>query len=155
VLRYLVQHHIQMGVRAHSGLNKGDLEWRRPNRPTLQNLLKNPVYAGAYAYGRKQVDPRKKKPGPPYTGLVVKSSEDWLALIKDHHPAYISWAQYQQNLAQLKANQARANELGHARSGISLLSGLLMCGRCGARMCVQYHQPKSCHRYVCCREMAD
>ena len=52
VLRYLVSHQIQVGVRVMSGLSKGDLEWRRPNRTTLQNLLKNPVYAGAYAYGR-------------------------------------------------------------------------------------------------------
>ena len=50
VLRYLVSNHIQVGVRVLSGLNKGDLEWRRPNRPTLQNLIKSPVYAGAYAY---------------------------------------------------------------------------------------------------------
>jgi DNA invertase Pin-like site-specific DNA recombinase len=49
VLRYLVKQHIQIGVRVHSGWHKGDLEWRRPNRPTLQNLLKNPAYAGAYA----------------------------------------------------------------------------------------------------------
>ena len=154
VLRYLVKNHIQVGVRAHSGLNKGDLEWRRPNRPTLQNLLKSPIYAGAYAYGRKQMDARRKKPDHPHSGLVVKPMEDWLVLIKDHHPAYISWEEYQQHLAQLKANQTRADELGHARSGISLLSGLLVCGRCGCRMAVQYHR-QTHHRYICGREMAD
>ena len=155
VLRYLVQHHIQVGVRTASGRNKGELEWRRPNRPTLQNLLKNPSYAGAYAYGRKQMDSRKKKAAHPNSGMVVKPMEDWLVLIKDHHPAYISWEQYQQHLAQLKANQARANELGHARSGDSLLAGLLVCGRCGCRMSLQYHQPPCHHRYICGREMAD
>ena len=155
VLRYLVQHHIQVGVRTASGRNKGELEWRRPNRPTLQNLLKNPCYAGAYAYGRKQMDSRKKKAAHPNSGMVVKPMEDWLVLIKDHHPAYISWEQYQQHLAQLKANQARANELGHARSGDSLLAGLLVCGRCGCRMSLQYHQPPCHHRYICGREMAD
>lgn len=155
VLRYLVTHRIQVGVRVHAGLNKGDLEWRRPNRATLQNLLKSPFYAGAYAYGRKQMDARKKKAEHPHSGLVVKPMEDWLVLLKDHHCAYISWEQYQQNLAQLKANQARADELGYARSGVSLLSGLLFCGRCGCRMFVQYHQPQSHHRYICGREMAD
>ena len=155
VLRYLVTHHIQVGVRVLSGLNKGDLEWRRPNRPTLQNLLKSPVYAGAYAYGRKQMDARKKRVEHPHSGLVVKPMEEWLVLIKDHHPAYISWEQYQQHLAQLKSNQARADELGHVRSGVSLLSGLLVCGRCGCRMTVQYHRAEDCHRYVCCREAAD
>ena len=71
VLSYLVKHHIQVGVRAHSGLNKGDLEWRRPNRQTLRNLLKSPIYAGAYAYGRKQMDARRKHPDHPNSGLVA------------------------------------------------------------------------------------
>jgi DNA invertase Pin-like site-specific DNA recombinase len=155
VLRYLVTHEIQVGVRVLSGLNKGDLEWRRPNRPTLQNLLKNPTYAGAYAYGRSHFDPRKKKAGRPHTGYVVTPQQDWLVLIQDHHPAYISWAQYQQNLAQLKANQARADELGSVRQGASLLSGLLVCSKCGCRMAIQYHRGQQQHRYVCCREAAD
>ena len=155
VLRYLVKHHIQVGVRVLSGLNKGDLEWRRPNRPTLQNLLKSPVYAGAYAYGRKQMDARKKKVEHPHSGLVVKPMEEWLVLIKDHHPAYIAWTQYQQHLAQLKSNRTKADEWGHARSGVALLSGLLVCGLCGARMTVRYHRGEASHRYVCCRDAAD
>jgi len=154
VLSYLVKHHIQVGVRAHSGLNKGDLEWRRPNRQTLRNLLKSPVYAGAYAYGRKQMDARRKHPDHPNSGLVVKPMAEWHVLIKDHHAAYIAWEQYEQHLAQLKANQNRADTLGHARSGISLLSGLLVCGRCGCPMAVQYHRQKH-HRYICGREMAE
>ncbi|MEL7334329.1 MAG: zinc ribbon domain-containing protein, partial [Cyanobacteria bacterium J06560_2] len=76
-------------------------------------------------------------------------------LIKDHHPAYISWAQYEQHLAQLKSNRARADECGHARSGVALLSGLLTCGRCGARMTVRYHRGQASHHYVCNREMAE
>lgn len=153
VLRYLVTHEIQVGVRILSGANKDDLEWRRPNRPTLQNLLKNPCYAGAYAYGRKQIDPRKKKAGRPYTGLVVQAPEDWLVLIKDHHPAYISWEQYEQNLSQLESNRYRAGEFGAPRSGIALLSGLLLCHKCGSRMSVRYNQGH--YRYVCCREAVD
>jgi DNA invertase Pin-like site-specific DNA recombinase len=155
VLRYLVTHQIQIGVRVLSGSNKGDLEWRRANRPTLQNLLKNPAYAGAYAYGRKQVEPRKKKAGRPYTGMVVKPPEEWLVLLKDHHPAYLSWEQYQQNVAQLQSNQNRADERGHARQGVGLLSGLLVCGRCGRRMSVQYHNGQDSPRYICGREKMD
>jgi DNA invertase Pin-like site-specific DNA recombinase len=154
VLRYLISHQIQVGVRVMSGLNKGDLEWRRPNRTTLQNLLKNPVYAGAYAYDRSRFDPRKQKAGRPHTGNVVTPMQDWQVLIQDHHPAYISWEQYQRNLAQLKSNQTRADELGLARQGTSLLSGLLICGRCNCRMSVQYRYQQQ-HRYLCCQEMAD
>ncbi len=155
LLCYLASHHIQVGVRVLSGPNKGDLEWHRPNRPTLQNLLKHPAYAGAYAYGRRQVDPRKKKAGRPHTGRVVKPPEEWLVLIKDHHPAYISWEQHQQNLAQLKSNQNRSDEQGHPRQGVGLLCGLLVCGRCGSRMTVQYHRGQNYHRYICNREQVD
>ena len=154
VLRYLVTHEIQLGFRASSGPNKGDLEWRRPNRATLQGLLKNPAYAGAYAYGRRQVDPRKKKAGRPHTGLVTQSRKDWLVLIKDHHPAYISWEEYEQNLAQLKSNQARAGELGISRSGTALLSGLLVCNRCGSHMTSRYKEGVY-YSYVCCNEMTN
>lgn len=111
VLRYLVKHDIQLGVRVRTGLNKGELEWRRPNRMTLQTLLKHPMYAGAYAYGRRQVDPRKKQAGRPSTGRVVSAPEEWLVLLKDRYPTYISWEQYQRNLARLKSNQACADEL--------------------------------------------
>jgi DNA invertase Pin-like site-specific DNA recombinase len=154
VLCYLVKQQIQIGVRVLSGCNKGDLEWRRPNRPTLQNLLKHPAYAGAYAYGRSQIDPRRKQAGRPYTGQVVKPPEDWLVLIQDHHPADITWEQYERNQAQLKANQNRADELGHVRSGNALLTGLLVCHKCGCRMSVQYHQ-NDLPRYICCRAAAD
>ena len=155
VLGYLVSHHIQVGVRVLSGASKGDLEWHRPNRATLQNLLRHPAYTGAYAYGRRQVDPRKQKAGRPHTGRVVKPAEEWLALIKDHHPAYISWEQYQQNLAQLQSNQHRSDERGHPRQGGGLLAGLLVCGRCGARMAVQYPKGQNRHRYTCSRERVD
>lgn len=114
LLRYLNQHDIQLGVRVREGLAKGELEWRRPNRMTLQNLLKNPVYAGAYAYGRRQVDPRKQQPGRPRSGRVTCTHEDYHALIKDCFPAYISWEQYERNLARLWANRAQAEVIGRA-----------------------------------------
>ncbi|HEY1004070.1 MAG TPA: recombinase family protein [Streptosporangiaceae bacterium] len=74
VLRYLVSERIQLPVRVHSGSSKGELQWRRPTRETLQNLLHNPAYAGYYAYGRRQVEPRRKIPGRPDTGKVVKTA---------------------------------------------------------------------------------
>src|ERR1700742_3565521 len=62
LLRYLVYHGIRIPVRLAGGPNKGQLEWRRPNRVTLQSLLRHPGYAGAYRYGHRPTDPRKKKP---------------------------------------------------------------------------------------------
>ena len=148
-LQYLVEHHIEMGVRVLSGECKGDLEWRRPNRMTLHNMLKNPMYAGAYAYGRRKVDPRRKIAGRPSTGRTVVPAEQCDVLLKDHFPAYISWAQYEQNQQQLRANRSVADAQGAVRNGAALLSGLLLCGKCNRRMSVHYHAASGRHRYAC------
>lgn len=153
VLHYLVSHDIRMPCRLASGAGRGELEWRRPNRVTLSNLLHNPIYAGAYAYGRRQVDPRKKQPGRPSTGRVVTGQDEWEALIKDHLPAYISWEQYVRNQRQLEANTASA--AGAIRKGPSLLSGLVVCGRCGLRMSASYNNDGNGLRYCCSRMAVD
>jgi hypothetical protein len=136
VLRYLVKHGIELPCRLVSGPRKGELEWRRVNRQTLSNILRHPMYAGAYVYGLRTTDPRRQKPGQPATGKVLVAPEDWPVLLKDHYPAYISWAQFERNLAQLEANGNAS--LGAVRHGSSLLSGLLVCGRCGRRMSTYY-----------------
>jgi DNA invertase Pin-like site-specific DNA recombinase len=155
VLAYLVEHHVKLGIRVREGEAKGELEWRRPNRMTLQNLLKHPIYAGAYAYGRRRVDPRKKKPGRPSTGRTTTPPEAWHVFIKDHLPAYISWEQYERNLKRLAENRARAEAMGVPREGPSLLQGLLVCGECGARMTVRYSGSRNRHSYVCSRQATD
>jgi hypothetical protein len=152
VLRYLVEHEVQLPVRAVSGPAKGDLEWRRPTRETLQNLLRNPAYAGYYAYGRRQVDPRRKVPGRPDTGKVVMAEDEWLVLLSGRLPAYISEEQYRANLARLDANRQTAESPGAPRNGEALLSGLVRCGLCGGhRMSVRYHDPSARpgHGYAC------
>ncbi len=152
VLRYLVRNGVKLGVRVRQGEAKGELEWRKPNRTTLQNMLKNPIYAGAYAYGRRRVDPRKKKPGRPRAGYVSRPtpSEDWHVLLKDRLPAYISWGRYEENVRRLAENRARSEAMGAPRAGASLLQGLLVCGRCGNRMTVRYGE-QGRHVYLCNR----
>ena len=138
VLRYLVGQEIQLPVRVHSGPSKGELEWRRPTRETLQIMLHNPVYAGYYAYGRRQVEPRRKVPGRPSTGRVVKEAGEWLVLLPGRMPAYITPEEYEANVARMAANRQTAATPGAPRDGSALLSGLLRCGRCGGhRMTVQ------------------
>ena len=151
VLRYLAGHHVQLPVRMHSGLVKGEIEWRRPNRETLQIMLHNPVYAGYYAYGRRQVEPRRKVPGLPSTGRVVRPAGEWLVLLPGRMPAYITPGQYEANVARMAANRQTAATPGAPRDGSALLSGLLRCGRCGGhRMSVRYHDGRgSAHGYVC------
>ncbi len=155
VLRYLVKNRVQLGIRVREGPGKGELEWHRPNRVTLQNLLKNPIYAGAYAYGRRQVDPRRKKPGRPSTGRVVIEPEGWTVLLQDRFPAYICWEQYERNMARLKANRAKAEEMGAVGRGPSLLAGLLVCAKCGNRMTVRYNGEGNRHTYLCNRLLTD
>ena len=154
VLRYLVDQQVQLPVRVHSGPAKGEIEWRRPTRETLQVMLHNPIYAGYYAYGRRQVEPRRKVPGRPDTGRVVKDASEWLVLLPGRMPAYITPEQYEANVARMAANRQTAAAPGAPRAGSALLSGLLRCGRCGGhRMVVRYHDStaaaRSVHGYVC------
>jgi Recombinase len=90
LLRYLARHDIRLGGRVREGPGKGQLVWRRPNRATLQNLLKHPLYAGAYVYGRRQIDRRRSQSDHPQSGRVVMSRSDWHALLPDRCPAYLS-----------------------------------------------------------------
>jgi DNA invertase Pin-like site-specific DNA recombinase len=154
VLRYLVDQEIQLPVRVHGGPAKGEIEWRRPTRETLQIMLHNPVYAGYYAYGRRQVEPRRKVAGRPSTGRVVKDSSEWLVLLPGRLPAYITPQEYEANVARMAANRQTAAAPGAPRDGSALLSGLLRCGRCGGhRMTVRYHDgagaARSPHGYTC------
>ena len=156
VLRYLVDHGIEVGVRLHDGPDKGELEWRRPNRMTLQNMLHSPVYAGIYAYGRRRIDPRRQQPGRPATGRVVRGQDEWLVFVPDVLPAYISQERYRANLAQLAANASRSTTPGTVRAGSALLSGLVRCGMCGKKMTVCYHvRDVSLAEYRCSRATTD
>ncbi|MDF3017051.1 MAG: Mobile element protein [Thermomicrobiales bacterium] len=147
VLRHLTNHDIRMPVRAPGGENKGDLDWRRPNRPSLYGLLVNPIYAGLYVYGLRPTDRRRQKPGHPKTGRKAPNLDNAAVVLPDRLPAYISWDRYQANQARLRANAARKK--GPVRAGSALLSGLLVCGRCGLRMTSVYNNNGHTARYQC------
>lgn len=149
VLCYFVEHDLKVPVRAHHGADKGDLEWRRPNRITLQNVLHNPIYAGAYVWGRRATDPRTKRPARPATGRKVVHLGDWQVCLRDRVPAYIPWERYESNLQQLALN--RQVHRGAPRRGDALLAGLVRCGRCGRRMATQYSDRA---RYACVAEQS-
>ena len=155
LLRYLVHHGIRMPVRARSGAAQGELQWCRPNRETLQNLLHHPIYAGAYRYGHRPIDPRRKQPGRPNTGKQVRRPEECEVLLRDRLPAYITWERFAANQARLAANRARHDALGAPRLGTALLGGLVFCGRCQRRMMVRYAGPKRLVGYICGRAAVD
>jgi len=143
VLRSLVRNEVRLPVRPHGGPERGQLQWRRPNRQTLRNLLQHPIYAGAYTWGRRPVDPRCKIPGRPATGRKVASPQQCMVLLKDHCPSYITWQRYQANRRRIADNQARGQSPGVIREGSALVKGLLVCGRCGCRMMVQYDRSQT------------
>jgi excisionase family DNA binding protein len=147
VLRYLVEHDIRMPVRARGMARKDELEWHRPNRPTLQNLLANPIYAGAYVYGVRPTDRRRQKVGRPSTGRRLLRAQEADVFLPDRLPAYITWGQYQRNQAQLQSNRAAWG--GAPRAGSALLCGVITCGRCGMRMTAHYNNNGRAARYVC------
>jgi DNA invertase Pin-like site-specific DNA recombinase len=155
LLRYLVHHQVRIPVRAAGGPDKGQLQWRRPNRATLSNLLRHPSYAGAYRFGHRPIDPRKKQPGRPHTGKLIRRPEECLVLLRDRLPAYISWERFEANQARLLANRNLPGTPGAPRNGPALLAGLVRCGRCGRRMMVRYPGPGKPVSYTCTRGSSD
>jgi DNA invertase Pin-like site-specific DNA recombinase len=116
------------------------LEWRLPNYQQLLRMVKNPTYAGAFAWGRsgartKVVDGRSRK-----TEGHRLTMDQWQVLLKDHHPGYIEWEDYQSNLEKLVSNRTKSHQssTGAARGGSALLAGLFRCARCGHKLHVAY-----------------
>jgi DNA invertase Pin-like site-specific DNA recombinase len=136
---------MQFGVRVATGLDRGRLVWRRPNTGTLRNMLTSPTYAGAYAYGRRGT--RKSVNGS--GGRYLKPESQWQVLLRDRMPAYITWEQYQANLEQLRQNRSAVQAKGAIRKGRALLTGLVVCGRCGYRLATCYCGWTSYPRYDC------
>jgi DNA invertase Pin-like site-specific DNA recombinase len=114
VLRHMVSHEIQLPVRADRGPDKGQLQWRRPHRGTLRNMLDHPMYAGAYVHGRTRC---KKTPEGRRSQLRQSSPGSWIVLLRDRYPAYVSWGQYEQHRAQLAENRSRHDARGAVRRG--------------------------------------
>jgi DNA invertase Pin-like site-specific DNA recombinase len=148
VLRYLVDHEIQLPDRIRTGPNKGDIRWNRPSRATLSDMLRHPAYAGAYVYGRRHHDGRLRVPGQPYSGRRFRRDpQTWTVLQQGAYPAYIDWGTFEQNQEQMAANRNRYP--GIPRGGGALLGGLVACGMCGRRMFTGYNDDGHEARYVC------
>jgi DNA invertase Pin-like site-specific DNA recombinase len=147
-LRALVRQGVHLGVRRRTRPALGRLEWHGVHRGMLINMLRHPIYAGAYAYGRRRLDPRRQQPGRPATGrITVLAAAQWHVCLRDRLPAYITWEQYERTQVRLKTNRER-HPAASAGSGSALLAGLVVCGRCGYRMSVQYSKSANGRRYA-------
>ena len=151
VFHYLIRNNVRIGGRAHSGPRRGQVEWRRPSLPTLWQMLRHPIYAGAYAYGRRPLDPKRRGPGSRAAKRWLPL-EEWKVLKRDALPAYISWDRYLANLRRLADNRQGPESVGTARQGQALLSGLVVCGTCGLRLQTTYRRRDKPH-YGCTRHL--
>lgn len=149
VMRYLWQNDIKIPLRPHRGPRKGLLEWRYATSASVNTVLTDPIYAGIYRYGRRQTDPRFKKPGRRQTGRRLVPPEQYHAWIPDHCPAYITRERYERNQETIQANRIMLTRKGPARDGAALLGGILFCARCGRRMSVHYGGHGKPFRYTC------
>ena len=136
---WFIEHRIEIPVaKYNNGIRTS--EWRLPAVNTLGNMLKNPIYAGAYAYGKTERIVEIKDGRKHIKKGVTRKQQDWDVLIEDHHEAYISWQEYQRNQEMIahNCNSKRPVVVGSAGQGEALLTGLLRCGHCGSKLMTRY-----------------
>ena len=126
-------------LRAYGGAWAGQLHWGRLSHARVLGLLNNPCYAGAYVFGRHASRRSVRPDGSIHTGTTVLPMDQWPVLIRDHHPAYLSWEEYLANQAKLAANRTRSGARP-AREGHALCQGIIGCGSCGRPMSTRYHR---------------
>ena len=128
------------------------IDWRPVAYHTILKLLQHPIYAGAYVFGRTTTRTRIRDGRAQKTQGHSKPMASWSVLLRDHHPGYISWEEFEENQRMLAENahmQKRASRKA-GRGGRALLTGIARCGRCGRMMRVFYGSAaSSSHRYLC------
>ena len=139
--------------RLRGGARKGELHWQPLEHSRVLQVLHNPRYAGAYAFGRSR---QRRRPGGGVEWRRVPIGE-WTVLLRDAHPGYIAWNRFEANQRHLRDNalaHGADRRRGPAREGPALLQGLALCGVCGRGMTVRYHtrRGRQVPDYVCQRD---
>ena len=139
--------------RIRAGARKGELHWQPLDHSRVLQVLHNPRYAGAYAFGRSR---QRRRAGGVVEWRRVPIGE-WTVLLRDAHPGYIAWGHFEANQRHLRDNalaHGADRRRGPAREGPALLQGLALCGVCGQGMTVRYHtrQGRQVPDYVCQRD---
>ena len=135
-----------------AGEGENRVVWKLPVYQNIRAIVTNPAYAGAYAFGKTETRTTVIAGHARRSSGHHKPRSEWMVLIRDHHPGYIAWDEYERNQAMIAANT-----FGHSgaepkagRGGRALLSGLLRCRRCGRMLHVEYSGPKGAViRYGC------
>lgn len=157
-VQYFLRAGLKFPKRAYGGAWNGQLLWGSLTHGRVLSVLKNPVYAGTYVFGRYHYQPMLTAKGRLRLHQVSLPPEKWLVRIDDHHPGYISLMDFEANLVRLQQNRTNAVLSGAAREGAALLQGLVLCGSCGRRLTVRYLSNKSGgvrHVYECSHSRRD
>jgi excisionase family DNA binding protein len=129
-----------------------EIRWVTPTYTAIHNVLTNPVYAGAYVYGKTRQERYVDDHGQVRKRLRRLPSSDWAVVLRDHHEGFIDWQTYEENQKRLSSNtRPRPHDPGGGavREGAALLQGLATCGRCGRKLGVFYSGRTSSPGYHC------
>jgi DNA invertase Pin-like site-specific DNA recombinase len=134
----------------------GAIRWVKPTYIALHTVLSNPVYAGAYAYGKSRCERYVDETGRVRKRVRLLPQAQWQVLIPNHHPGFIDWATFEMNQTRLASNghPGPQQAAGALREGSALLQGLATCGRCGRRLRVYYQGKHSAPGYYCASNQA-
>ncbi|MBD3251541.1 resolvase, partial [Candidatus Uhrbacteria bacterium] len=152
VVRYFQAKGLLFPTRELRGPRKGELNWGPLPRRRALSVLHNPLYAGAYVYGRTELrlESKSGQNGPVKKRRRCHDSEKWKILLLDAHPGYIDWEQYLGNQQKLEDNRCdRKKSRGAVREGVAMLQGIALCGVCGKRMTIRYIEGGATPVYRC------
>jgi len=128
-----------------------DIRWVDASYTAIHHVLTNPVYAGAYVYGKTRMETTLDASGARRKRIRHLPRSEWQVLIPEHHPGFIDWQTYEANLARIAQNtRPGPHKVGGAvREGSALLQGLASCGHCGRRLRTHYRGRNSSSGYHC------
>ena len=127
-----------------------EIRWNTPTYTGINHVLTNPVYAGAYTYGKTQKECYVDQAGRLRKRVRRLPRSKWAVLIRNHHKGFIDWEMYEMNQSRIAKNtHPTPHKPGAVREGSALLQGIATCGRCGRHLRVYYQGRYSTPGYYC------